>query len=184
MATFRLDEVEGRYLNQLSATMRDAAMRGLHSAALRTVQHIQIEIIPSITPEPVGRGAYKAGWHVEPLPNGYVVVNNLLQAVFIEHGVRAENVKIGRKLIDALTEWVRMKGIGATVKTTKGGLKKVVKATQEEARGIAWAIAKNMKKVGIFNKGNGWNVLGRANKMAPQFIREEVAREMKKQFGS
>ena len=32
--------------------------------------------------------------------------------MFIEEGVRGENVKIGRAMIDALAAWVRMKGIG------------------------------------------------------------------------
>ena len=182
MATFTIEESD-KFLNAIAVTMREASMRGLQSAALRTVNHIVTVTIPAIIPEPTSRGIYKAAWHVEPLPNGYMVVNSLAHAIFIEYGVRAENVKIGRKLIESLTEWVRAKNIGATVTTTKSGLRKVKKATVEEATSIAWAIAKTMKKRGIFNNGQGWHVLGEATKNAPRFIREEVARELKREFG-
>lgn len=161
---------------------------------MRLQQHIVVDIIPGISPEPTARGAYKAAWRTGRLPNGAEVVNSLFYAVLIEKGVRAENVKVGRKLIDALTEWVKLKGIGGKVvqsrrgaggKFLAGGQTRSVKvaATDSEARSIAWAVAKSMQKHGIFNHGKGWNVLGKALKMAPQYIREEVQRELRREWG-
>lgn len=171
------------WLALVAVNYREAALRGLHSAALRMQQHIVVDIIPGITPEPTARGAYKAAWRVNKLSNGAEVINTRIQAILIENGVRAENVKIGRKLIDALTEWVKLKGIGSEVRTTKSGQRKVTKPTADEAKAIAWAIAKSMQKNGIFNKGRGWGVLAKASKSAPKFIREEVQRELRKEFG-
>lgn len=181
MAVYSLAEAD-KWLSVVSVTMKEAALRGLNSAAQRTVSHIQTEVIPVCVPEPVARGAYKAGWHVTPLHNGAEVTNSVPYANLIENGVRAENVKIGRGMIEALTEWVRMKGVGGKVTVSKGGLRKVKKATVDEARAIAWAIAMSMKKKGIFNGGQGFKVLEKAGKMIPRFIREEVVREMKKEF--
>jgi|SRR5580693_3824810 hypothetical protein len=181
MAVYDLKTAD-QWLNVVSITMKEAALRGLNAAAQRTVNHIQTEVIPACVPEPVARGVYKAGWHVVQLHNGAEVVNTVPQAAFIEYGVRAENVKIGRGMIDALAEWVRMKGIGGKVTVSKGGLRKVKKATLDEARAIAWAIAKSMQKKGIFNGGQGFKVLEKAGKMIPRFIREEVVRELKKEF--
>lgn len=194
MPTYTIEEAD-KWLNVVALNMKGAALKGLYSAALRMQQHIVINIIPSITPEPTARGTYKAAWRTVRLPNGAEVVNTLFQAILIEKGVRAENVKIGRKLIDALVEWIHIKGIGAhtTVTVAPSGKNSktrsgititttVTKAADAEARQIAWAIAQSMRKHGIFNRGKGWNVLGRATKLAPQFIREEVARELKKEF--
>lgn len=165
---------------------KEAALRGLVSAAYRTVQHIQTEIIPATVPTPVNRGGYNAAWRVEMLDDGASVVNTMPYAPMIERGVRAENVKIGRKMIDALAEWIKMKGIGNSTRVVKSGKNKgntkIVKATQAEIQSIAWAMAKSFQKYGIFNRGKGLRVLERATKSIPRFIRLEVSRELRKEF--
>lgn len=109
----------------------------------------------------------------------YVVVENLtLQAAFIEHGVRAGNVKIGRKLIEALTAWVKRKGIGGRIIKGKDGRARHVKASTKEAEGIAWAIAKSFQKKGIFGP-KGFQVLKKASRQAPRFMREEVQAKLR-----
>lgn len=49
-------------------------------------------------------------------------------------------------MIIALSEWVTMKGIGG----------------DDDVESIAWAIAKSMKKRGIFNGGHGYHVIDKA----------------------
>src|SRR5690606_17517704 len=73
------------------------------------------------------------------------------------------NVKIGAAMIKALTEWVLRKGIAGD---------------EREATGIAWAIAKDMQKRGIFRqrKGGGLGVLQELMKRhMPKIIKQEVA---------
>lgn len=152
--------------------MRQAAEKGLYSAGLRLVEHITTEIIPQTNPEPVDRGMYRAGWRATRLPGeGCLVSNTLPYAPIIEYGARGANIKIGRKMIDALAKWVMRKGLTGN---TKG------KARADEARQIAWAIAMSMKRTGIFNGGKGLRVLERASKRIPAFMKEEIARELKK----
>jgi hypothetical protein len=156
----------GKWTAIMGKEMRDAAERGLRSAGLKLVAHIQNEIIPETKPrEPVDRGAYRAGWRSTP-GKGFVLVHNTLPyASIIEYGARAANIKVGRKMIEALMGWVRRKGL-ATGK--------------DNVRQAAWAIAMAMRKRGIFNGGKGLRVLERALKSAPRFIREEVDRELAK----
>lgn len=171
----------GRALNKASTEL-----------ALRMLQDIQLRIIPGSTPyAPVDRGIYRAAWKYRgALAYGgkggvgageLTIYNTAPHAPFIEYGVRASNVKPGKAMIDALTEWVIRKGIvkaapapKATVmgtaaisiltgaKAGKASARKV-KAMQKnlllaEARAAAFAIANNMQKHGIF-KGTGLKVL-------------------------
>lgn len=179
MPTYSLEDAD-KWLNVVAASSRDATLRGLLSAAHRTVAYIQTSIIPNLPQPPVGRGAYRAAWRAVRLDNGAEVVNSTVQAIFIEYGVRAENVKPGRAMIAALTEWVRMKGIGGTVVTNKTGQQRLKRVSVDEAESIAWAIARSMQKRGIFNRGNGLRVMERAGRMVPGFIKEEVMRELRK----
>ena len=181
MATFRLEETD-KWMALVSVTMREAALKGLYSAALRTQAHIVNDIIPATIPEPVARGAYRAAWQTARFPNGAMVFNTIPYASCIEYGVRAENVKIGRKLIDALVEWIHMKGIGAKTATGKNGIQRIQKPSDMEKRSIAWAIAKSLQKKGIFNGGKGLKILQRAEASIPKFIKEEVNREIRKVF--
>ena len=154
--------------------LREGALRGLYSAALRTVQHIQTSIIPNEPRPPVDRGAFRAGWRAGKLSNGAIIENTLPYASVIERGARAENVKISGPMIEALTEWVKRKGLAGN--KPRGDRTEY----DSQARNIAWAIAVSMKRRGIFNDGQGLRVLEKAEKMIPKFVREECAREMRR----
>lgn len=146
---------------------RKAAMRGLLSAALRSVQTIITVIIPSRSPPPVDKGGYLAGWHAVKNPEGAEFFNASYEAPFVEDGVRAENVKPGRAMIAAITEWATRKGLAADA---------------DEARSVAFAIAQNMKRLGIFNRGSkGLGIMRElVDKYLDQYVAEEVEREMAK----
>jgi hypothetical protein len=159
------------WIRKLAGDRLKAAERGLFAAALHTVEVIQTEIIPAEPRIPVDRGIYKAGWRAKKIPRGAMVYNRTPHAVIIEHGARAENIKIGRAMIDALAGWVIRKGLTGAAK----GAEK-----HAEGRRIAWAIAQSMKKKGIFNEGNGLKILEKARKRIPEFIVEEVTRELEK----
>lgn len=180
MPTISLDKADA-WLAERAKLYRTAALKGVLSAGLRTVNYILTSIIPQTKPEPVARGVYRSGWRAVKIKNGVSVQNSLPHAMLIEYGVKAANVKVGMKMIDALTEWVRMKGIGGRL-ATHGKRLYLIKANHDEARSIAWAIAMNMKKKGIFNGGKGLNILGRAMKMAPTFLVQEVSREIAREI--
>lgn len=147
----------------LKDSFQAGARAGMVSACARIVSDIVSRIIPSEPRIPVDRGVYRAGWQFEVTEEGADVYNATPQAPIIEWGARAENIKIGKTMIDALAEWVVRKGI----------------ASRAEARSVAWAIAKSMQKKGIFNaNGKGLRILEKALVNAPMFIEEEVAREI------
>lgn len=138
----------GPFVDWLRGSLRDGARRGSLLAANRLVSIITTEIIPGEKPPPVDEGVYRAAWRAEPTEDGAAVVNTAPYASIIEYGVRAENVKVGRAMIDALTKWVlRKQLVGKPARTPTG------KADQlAQARAMAWAIAKSMEKRGIFNR--------------------------------
>lgn len=172
----KLSEVAGLQ-GLLSKAIRQGALNGLYSAAIRMVGEIQTVTIPQTVPEPSQRGLYKAGWKARQESDGASYDNPVKYASIIEFGVRAASVKLGRKMIDALTEWVQIKGF----------------ASGAQAKQMAWAIAHSMAASikttkgaggvgggkGIF-KGTGLRIMERANKQLPQFIKEEVAREVER----
>ena len=160
----------GLMLGELHKDMKAAAHRGLLAAAYRIVEHIVSDIIPGLDNPPVDRGIYRAGWRARRIGEGAIVENVSPHAAFIEYGVRGSHVKIGRAMIDALTAWVRRKGIGGRTVVSKSGHSRLVKASQTEARAIAWAIAKDMQRFGIF-RPKGLRVLEKASKRFPEFIR-------------
>jgi hypothetical protein len=168
----------GVMLEDVGKEVRAAASRGLLAAAHRTVAHIVGSIIPSLPHPPVDRGIYRAAWRAKKDGDGAVVENLAPHAGFIEYGVRAGSVKPGRAMIDALTKWVKRRGLGGRVVTSSGGTRHV-RASDAEARSIAFAIARSMQKRGIFAP-RGLRVLERAGKMIPHFISAEVAAEMHK----
>lgn len=178
MTVYRLSEA-GRFISALARTNRAAAERGLFAAAVRAVGYIQAEVIPSLTPVPTARGVWRAAWRAEKTEGGARFFNDAPHAPFIEDGVRGQNVKIGRAMIQALAEWVRMKGIGGRQTVGKSGRAKFTKATADEALSIAWAIAKTLQRKGIFNSGEGFGVMKKAREQLPRFVREEVLRELR-----
>jgi hypothetical protein len=175
----------GVMVKDVESQWREAAFRGLVAAGHRTVEHIVADVIPSFGDRmPVDRGAYRADWRVQPVKAEWkvVVVNTAPHAVFIEHGVRAANVKIGRKMIEALAEWVKRRGLGSRTVTSSSGRVRRVKASNAEAMAMAWAIARSMQSKGIFNRNGeqGLGVLRKAGRRIPEFIKDEVERELHK----
>lgn len=151
----------GAWVGKLTAKRKSAAHRGLVSAAHRAVAIVKAELIPAAVPQPVDRGVYRAGWVVAEIPNegGALILNAEPHALFIEHGVRAANVKVGRQMIAALQEWARRHGF-------------------EDPLGAAWAIARAMQKRGIWG-GRGLGIHSLMNdRLRNGIVEEEVKREM------
>lgn len=148
----------GVEFEEMGRRIKTAAKKGLLSAAQRGVQVIVAELIPACVPQPVDRGLYRAGWKAVPIKNGSVIYNPEPHAAFIEHGVRAANVKVGRAMIVALAEWARRKGL-------------------KDPERAAWGIAKAIKRRGLFT-AKSFGVLALLNERLPGIIREEVAREV------
>lgn len=151
-----------------------AAKAGLFSAALRGVQDIVTRIVPSRSPQPIDRAIFNASWRAVQTSEGAAIENTAPHAPYIEFGVKAENVKAGRKMIDALTEWVIRKGIAPSGDVAFYG---------GEARRAAWAIAMSMKRKGIFRDGAGLRILDQFNReRRDKFIKAEVGREIRNLF--
>lgn len=171
--------------------LKSGARKGAISAANRLVSIIQTEVIPNENPPPVDIGTFRMGFRAEPTDDGAVVINTAPHAKIIEYGARAENIKVGRKMIDALVEWIMRKGLVLTPK----GLKIIHrtfktpesrKTAETEARQLAWAIAQNMKKRGIFNRNDekGLQITRKALKRGRAMIIKEVITEIKKAIKS
>ncbi len=162
----------GPVIDKLDAEAKKAFDRAALSAGHRLVSYIVNTVIPVEKLPPVDRGIYRAGWKVKPIPGGAYVYNAAPHATFIEDGVRAENVKPGKKMIEALTLWVMRKKL-----VKQKGKGPAAKAAQEQqARAVAWAIVMAMKRKGIF-RGHGYKILKRALINLPRYIKEEIARE-------
>lgn len=157
----------------LDKGFENAAKRAMLATANRVVGVILTEVIPGLNPQPVDKGMYRAGWRAKKVTGGAEVYNNTPHAPIIEYGARAENIKVGKAMIDALTKWVIRKGI-----VGKG------KGAKDQARSVAFAIANSMKKKGIFNRDGkqGLHVLDKALERVGDFVSEEFANEMKREF--
>jgi hypothetical protein len=165
------------WLSRLDEELKERAAAGLQAAAMRVVEDIHALIEKEPRP-PVDRGAYRAAWKVKNLENGAEIRNTLPYASIIEFGARAENIKIGREMINALTAWVQRKGLAGKRprKSDVGGRI----SYEVEARNIAWAIAMSMKRTGIYNGGKGLHILERALENVGTYIEEEVRKEIKR----
>lgn len=171
MKRFQLNQGD-KLQDFLSDSMEKAALNAVHAAALRVVSDIQTRIIPAESPQPVDRRVYRGAWRVNRIAKGAEIVNNSPHSVFIEYGVRPENVKPGRKMIDALAAWVKRKGIAKV-----GGTE----------RNIAFAIAQSMRKKGIFNRRGtgdegGLRILEQGLKEIDRYIPRELGKAIKKAF--
>lgn len=158
----------------LKAGLHEAVGKALLSTATRIVSTIQSKTIPETLPhQPVDRGTFRAGFRVEVGPRAVFIINNVPHAAHIEYGVRPGNVKPGRAMLIALAGWVKRKGL------LSGHGKQGANA---EAKSIAWAIAKNMQKKGIFG-GNkppsGLRVVQRAMLKFDVFFNEEFQRALR-----
>lgn len=149
------------------AAVRQAAIKGLRSAALRGVQDIVTRIIPSRSPRPVDRGLFAAGFKPVDLPTGAAIENREPHAPYVEYGVMGDRVRPGRAMIDALVGWVERHGL----------------ATGDDARSAAFAIARSLQAKGIFRQGKGMRILEEwVTEKAKQTAKTEVARELKALF--
>ncbi len=154
-------------VDEIALRMFKASNLGLLSAAMLGVQRIVTRIIPSRSPTPVDRGVFRAGWRAYGEVDGAVIENLEPSAILIEEGVRAANVKIGRLMLTALELWIVRKGIASAAAAPK----------------VAWAIAKNMQKRGVFGGGQGLGILRELiEKDLPQLMHDEIAREIKREF--
>jgi hypothetical protein len=183
--TFEMDsDTWGTLQATLGKGLEKALAKAGVSLAMSVLEDIQTSIIPGSTPHvPVDRGIYRASWKSKgklsgDAGDGLMIYSSAPHAPFIEDGVRAENVKPGRAMIDALTEWVIRKGMvdkqsaksrakAFTAHTDTKGVPKAAFAktmtknlVAQEARGIAFAIAHAMKSKGIFH--GGLHVLAKA----------------------
>lgn len=148
----------GSWLDKVQFDVRQVALDAAVDAARRGVRDIQVVIIPKLPGPPVNRGNYRAGWKFEKLPDGARIYNRTYpQAPLIEFGVRAENVKPGKAMRDAIAEWIAMKGIGPRA--------------SESIESVVWAICMGLKKHGIFRLGgsSGFHVIEKA---VPIIIKE------------
>jgi hypothetical protein len=179
MLTFKIEDAE-QLTDHLQKEINAAGRRGALSAAHRLVGVIVNELIPNENPQPVDQGAYRAGWHAEQTPRGADVFNDAPHAPIIEFGARPENIKIGRKMIEALAEWVVRKGLI----TVEGNIQDT--ATGQDAIRYAWMIAMSMKKRGIFNRDGkqGLGILKKAKLMIPKVLAEEIAAEIREALGA
>jgi hypothetical protein len=158
----------GEHFDKLGKEMREAAKRGLVSAAERALQVILTQIIPSRSPEPRDMGTYRAGWHVDPHEpeDGATIYNDEPHAIFIEEGVQASNVKIGEEMLQMLSEWAIRKGLAAD---------------EEEALDVAWAVARAAQRRGIFGDGEGLGIMRElVEQHLDRIIEQEVEREMRR----
>lgn len=167
MSTIDLEDAPD-WFARVSRDVQAAALTGLYLAGLRGAQRIVTHIIPSRSPAPVDRGVYRAGWGPSSVTRQGAAVflqNREAVAPFIEFGVRPENVKIGRRMIAALSEWALRKGMTDDPK---------------EATSIAWAIAKKAQREGFFNR-DGKKGLGILKELVEsqefrQIIADEIGR--------
>lgn len=180
MKTFTIHDIPG-LTGHISDGIQKAAKRAALATANRMVSIIQTELIPGESLPPIFDGHYSSGWHAEPTEEGADVYNDMPYAPVIEWGARAQNIKIGRAMIAALTEWVMRKGLVGKLSRSADA-----RAEQEvEARQIAWAIAVSMKTKGIFNRDGrqGLRIGERAAARAQEFLGEEFQRELRRAMG-
>lgn len=157
----------GAFFQNLPVELQTSAVKGLHSAALRLQNVITTVLIPSRTPQPVDRGVYRAGWRTVLEADGATIENLEPHAIFIEYGVRAENVKPGRAMLTALVGWVLRHGLASAAVAPK----------------VAWAIAKAQQKRGIFRNGAGLGIVKElVDVWVERVTQEEVLNEIGKVF--
>jgi hypothetical protein len=145
----------------LQEKMALSAHRGMKSAALFGIQTIITKLIPQAKPHPpVDKGLYRAAWRVQDngVDKPVEIVNNAPHALFIEYGVRASNVKIGRKMISALAEWSKRHQKSTSkskVSDTRDGSSEIKKGPKsEKSKGVKFQkdLEKLVKRLSSFIK--------------------------------
>jgi hypothetical protein len=103
--------------------------------------------IASFSRQPVDRGMYRQSFRFEDIPDGATAYNFAMYAPIIEYGRRP-----GQKAppIEAIMAWVLRKGIGRQFGPNQAGKRRVTgKLDESRARGIAFTIARAIKKRGL-----------------------------------
>lgn len=185
MPTMKFDIKDAEEMaRRLGFSIQKVGNRALLATALRIVQHITTYIIPREPRQPVDRGAYRAAWKAKKTADGAQVTNHMPYAAVIEYGAKAGNIKISRVMIEELAEWVMRKGMVAPPPKQKG-----INAKRRKIRHfllaekVAWAIAKSMKKKGIYNGGTGLRVLEKALKIVENAFAQELKTELEREYG-
>lgn len=155
--------------NKTLQRMLDKALKAATvDVAARVITHIQTELIPNTAYPPVDRGVYRAAWKKSGSlagpggsPGTLIIYNATPYAPIIEYGARAQNIKPGKAMIDALASWAQRK----------------LHVAAHESKGVAFAIVHNMKKRGIFGP-QGLRIAQRARKtflpQIPEIISEHI----------
>jgi len=166
VATIQLKDA-AEFIGNIGPELTAKAVLGVRKAGARALGTLVTVIIPSRDPQPVDRGIYRAGWKLRLIPNGVEIYNDTPAAAVIEYGARAKNIKIGRKLLNALAEWAVRKGMAKDL---------------EEGISIAWAIAKKAKAgKGFHNRkpGGGQRIMEElVQKYLPGYVRDAVRLEI------
>lgn len=158
--------------------VRRASQQAVVLAANRVIVEIQTVIVPSFPDKerPVNKNNYVRGWRWRKTGRGALIYNLTLggYGAFIEYGVRGKNVKISKKMIDALSEWIKDKGIGATAHVSSKGKVTMRPPSEMVRRQMALQMARKMRGRGIFNRNGkqGLGILATARKKIPGFVRE------------
>lgn len=155
-----------KFAKWLQTRSESAVKNALYGTAMAIVSKILNEIIPAEPRQPVDIGTYRAGWKFKKIPNGAMVYNSVPHAIIIERGVRASNVKPGRAMHQAITQWLIFKKI----------------CDLDEAPSMAWAVMMNMKKKGIFNEGKGLRILEKAMKSFGDLLDREFKIQFRRAF--
>lgn len=164
-----------QWVERAVARKKAHLLNAMEAAGRRTVVHLQTEVIAQAQPHPpVDRGLFRAGWHLHRHARG-IVIYNITPGNYgpiIDRGARAANIKVGRKMIDALAGWAKRKGLNPDGPGER--LRGKRRPGVEAYRGVAWAIAMRMKKRGIFNGGKGLRILEKAALAFPRFLHDEI----------
>jgi len=141
-------------LDELPGELRDASVRGLQSAGSRYVGKV-VEAIDTAEPHPaVDTGSLRQSVDKEDLGDGAVVAVNAPHAQAIENGARPHFPPI-----EPLVRWVMRKGFAMD---------------EEEARGIAFRVAKKMAEVGIAPR----HYMAKSWREVPQLVKDEIDAEL------
>jgi len=169
--SFEIDDTKWAQLQALLGKNLSRALQKTGQAmAIQILQDIKTSLIPGASPHaPIDRGIFRASWKSRgalayaggggyaDTSVGLTIYSTAPHAPFIEYGVRAGNVKVGKKMIDALTEWALRKGLvdkkGLKAKANVLGTANAAKMIEEMAaqmfkHGVDAASKPNMKKLG------------------------------------
>jgi hypothetical protein len=169
---------------QLGATLtrsikiqQEGIKRGIQRAKVRA-----IGVLKANTPKN-DTGLLKNAWIV----TGSGVTNTAPHAGIIERGARPHSVN--REGIEALTEWVRRKGLVVHM-VSSGPIPKVRKLTRKEASAdkdvsaIVWAIVTHLKKQGQEGTFYIQKSLPRLNKILEEEVIEALTKSMESSTGT